>query len=191
MASLAQRWESQLPSDLQKRSVESMEWFKTKARNLKVRPKPLLRGMGSPAKRLEQGKMYMFFYDAKHQQKLPYWDKFPCMIPLDATSKRVLGINLHYLAPRHRILLLNALFEETNNEEFDETTEFRVFYETIKAVTRLKYAKPCIKWYITGRIQSRITEVPAEKWDIVSMMPTAQWQNSHANHVYAESARRF
>jgi|TARA_B110001454_G_scaffold174278_1_gene165760 hypothetical protein len=195
MANLAQRWESQSPSDLQKRSVESMKWFRDKARNLKVRPKALQKGLGTYATHLQQGKMYMFFYNAKWQDKLPYWDRFPCMIPLDVTPNKVLGINLHYIAPRHRLLLLDELFKTTTssaaNEEFDTNTRFRVFYDLVKSVSRLKYAKPCLKSYFSNRIVSRITEVPTNSWEIVGMMPTAQWQKEHANHVYAESRKKF
>ena len=113
------------------------------------------------------------------------------MIPIGSYENKVLGVNLHYIAPRHRILLLDELFRQTNNEAFDDTTRFRVFYEMIKATSRLKYAKPCLKWYISSRIMSRVTEVPTNYWEIVSMMPTALWEGSHANHVYGESRRKF
>jgi len=193
--SLMERWENQSPSSLRKRSLESMNWFKGKARNLKSRQEPLQRDIGqfvggNPIS-LRRGKMYMFFYDAKTKKKLPYWDRFPCMIPLDHREGQILGVNLHYIAPRHRILLLDELFRRTNNEDFDDTTHFRIFYDMIKAVSRLKYAKPCLKWYIAGRIQSRVTEVPTNYWEIVALMPAALWEGAHANHVYAKSRRKF
>jgi len=195
MATLLERWERESPANLRKRSLESMNWFKGKARNLKLRQEPLQRDIGNYVSgnpiSLLSGKMYMFFYDAEHKKKLEYWDRFPCMIPIDFRENQILGINLHYIAPRHRILLLDEMFRTTNNEKFDDTTRFRIFYDLIKSVSRLKYAKPCLKWYSSDRIGSRVTEVPTEYWEIVAMMPTALWQKSNAMKIYAKSARSF
>ena len=72
---LMERWEQQSPSNLRKRSLESMEWFKGKAANLKLRQEPLQRDIGSYVSgnpiSLMQGKMYMFFYDAKTKRHFP------------------------------------------------------------------------------------------------------------------------
>ena len=39
----------------------------------------------------------MFFYDAKTQDKLPYWDYFPLCIPIKKYKNGFMGLNLHYL----------------------------------------------------------------------------------------------
>ena len=61
------------------------------------------------------GKMYMFYYDAKTKDKLPYWDRFPLIFVLDVRPDRFWGVNLHYLPPLYRAKLMNALYKIQNN----------------------------------------------------------------------------
>ena len=49
--------------------------------------------------RTNVGKMYMFFYDAKYKDTLPFFDIFPLVFPIEFYSEGFLGINLHYLPP--------------------------------------------------------------------------------------------
>ena len=63
--------------------------------------------------KLEEGNMYMMFYDAKTKDKLPYCDRFPLVIPFDTVSVKngFYGINLHYIAPIARVGLLEQLYK--------------------------------------------------------------------------------
>ena len=69
------------------------------------------------------GNMYMFFYDPKHKDTLPYYDGFPLVIPIGPAEKGFLGLNLHYLPPALRAKLLDGLMDTTNNKIFDESKE--------------------------------------------------------------------
>ena len=57
----------------------------------------------------EIGKMYLFQYDAKHKDILPYWDRWPLIFPFDNAKGGFYGINLHYLPPGARISLMLSL----------------------------------------------------------------------------------
>ena len=55
------------------------------------------------------GKLNMFFYDPKHKKKLPYYDTFPLVLPIEKYPDGFLGINMHYLPIPLRIRLLLSL----------------------------------------------------------------------------------
>ena len=42
------------------------------------------------------GLLNMFFYDPKMKKKLPYYDRFPLILPIETYSNGFLGINFHY-----------------------------------------------------------------------------------------------
>ena len=47
--------------------------------------------------RLIPGEMYLFFYDPKHKDTLPYYDRLPLVLPFRKVPDGFYGINLHYL----------------------------------------------------------------------------------------------
>lgn len=188
MAGLFEKLQNESPEELQQRSFESLEWFKDNLRYVKLRADQTLRE-GEIVTQLELGKMYMYFYDAKNKDTLPYWDRFPLVIPIRKYATGFLGINFHYIAPRYRVLFLEELFEYTNNKDYDDTTRLRLTYELLKGVSRLKYYKPCLKEYLYGHIRSQFSLVPPQYWEIVAMLPTQQF-NVNANKVYADSRRK-
>ena len=132
----------------------------------------------------------MYLYDAKYQDLMPYWDKFPLTIVFDLLADGFMGINLHYIAPRYRTALLLGLYEIATDNEDDEEQRVILSYQLIKSVSGLRYAKPCVKRYLYGHVNSRIAEVPMENWDMMAMLPSQKF-NVNANTVYAESREKF
>ena len=63
----------------------------------------------SPAAYL--GNMYFFFYNPKHKKTLPWYDTFPLVFPIKSFSDGFLGLNMHYLAPKDRAILMDQLKE--------------------------------------------------------------------------------
>ena len=56
----------------------SLNWYQVQTKNLKnVRPNQLMANTPELTTTILPGNMYMFFYDAKLKDKLPYWDMFP------------------------------------------------------------------------------------------------------------------
>ena len=182
-----------LPEDVESGTEDSLEWFRTNIRDIKLRPDRLMSGLSAVSSSgLKQGKVYMFHYDAKWQEEIPYWDKYPIVIPLEQYKDGFLGINTHYIAPRHRTALLKPLLEELrgNTIEGDGDTRMEVDYNIIQYSNDLRFAKPCIKRYLTTHIGARIVEVPYQQWEAILMLPLAKF-NVNANTVYAESQRKF
>ena len=91
-----------------------------------------------------------------------------------------------------RLVLLKPLLEHIVN--VDETTlddaRMLVDYNLIDGQQDLRFAKPCIKRYLTSHIGARIVEVPYENWETMMMLPLAKF-NVSANTVYADSRRKL
>lgn len=191
--SLLERLQKESPKELAKRSYDSMNWFRKRVQRLRIPARRFYQTSGiEKTDRYIDGKMYMYFYDAKTQEKLPYWDRFPCVIVIeDYRDGSFLGINLHYIPPRYRIRLLDGLFEYTNNEKFDETTRIRMTYQLLTSVAKLKWAKPCIKKYLKSNIVGNALNVDPEYWDLIALLPVTQFQKENANKVYAYAKKEI
>jgi hypothetical protein len=135
------------------------------------------------------GNMYMFFYDAKMRDTLPYWDAFPLIIAMGPAPKGIYGMNLHYLPIPLRAKFLDNLMDITNNNRFDETTKFEVSYQMMKSASKMRYFKPCFKHYLTSQIEGQFAYIPPPEWEIATFLPAAQWQKAGQSAAYRDSRR--
>ena len=173
------------------RSAESRAWFRRKAGALgKVDRNQI---MNEPEMKLTgkqfPGGMFMFFYDPKGKDKLPYYDSFPLTIIVDKAPGGFTGLNLHYLPMVLRAKFLDALMEITDDKKYDENTKFNLSYSMLKRATSMKYFKPCFKRYLMSNVRSRFALVPAPEWEIATFLPTQDFQKSGKSAVWADSRR--
>ena len=110
------------------RSSAARQWLRAKVNDLKPTPATLMRDRQRLRDNTFIGKMYFYFYDPKTKDSMPYYDRFPLVIPIERYSDGFLGLNLHYIHPRQRIILLDKLSETATNKRFDEKTKLRVNY---------------------------------------------------------------
>ena len=188
MTSLFEKLDNESPAELQRRSLDSLDWFRNNVRDIRIRQDQALRE-GEVVTTLELGKMYMYYYDALHKDTLPYFDKFPLVVPIRKYATGFIGLNLHYIAPRYRMILLNEMFEYLNNTNMDESTRFRMTYDLLKSVSRLKYFRPCLKEYLYSQIRSQFSLVPSQYWELVAMLPMQKF-TVNANTVTGKTRYR-
>lgn len=169
------------------RTEESRDWFRKKVQKMRVNRRALMREEPIEMKnRTISGGMYMFFYDAKHRDKLPYWDAFPLVIAVGPAEKGFYGLNLHYLPIALRAKFLDGLMDITTNKRFNETTRFKVSYNYLNRASKLKYFRPCWKHYLASQVEGQFAMVPAPEWEIATFLPTAQWRGNKGQ-VYKDS----
>ena len=173
------------------RTQASREWFKRRVQRLtRINRDALMREEEINRRASHSyGSMFMYFYDPKHKDKLPYYDRFPLTIPIEPAEGGFRGINLQYLPPILRAKFLDALLNVTNNKKYDESTKFRLTYELLNGTRNLRYFKPCFKHYLLSQLKSRFAEVPAPEWEIATFLPTAQWEKASAGRVYSDSRK--
>lgn len=181
------------------RDQDSKEWFRDMAKKIKLNRNKLLSDKTSLKNRMALGSMYMFFYDSKmwaegKQKQLPYYDKFPLIFYLGPSKQHPdlrLGMNLHYLPLKLRARLMDALYEVTNNNRFDDTTKLKITYGILKSAAKFKLFKPTIKSYHKNFFRSRFLKVHSTEWDMALFLPTADWQGARQATVWADSRRKL
>lgn len=133
------------------------------------------------------GAMYMYYYDAKTKDELPYWDKFPLIFPFKIVKGGFYGINLHYLPLQYRAILMDALYDIANNRKYDETTRLRLSYDVLSKASKFRYFKPCVKRYLTSQMRSRFLYVYPSEWDIALFLPLERFVGTRKTTVWKDS----
>ena len=171
------------------RTAESRAWFQKQAGYLgRINNNALLK---EPALKTESdqipGGMFMYFYDPKTKDTLPYYDKFPLTIIVGPAAGGFTGLNLHYLPMVLRAKLLDALMDITSDKKYDDNTRFNLSYNVLKRASSMRYFKPCFKRYLTTNVKSRFARVPASEWEIATFLPTASFEKASKTAVWADS----
>ena len=176
---------------IQARTKESMRWFRTRVSQMKSVNRTSLMKDARNRKRFIYGDMYMYMYDPKHKQTLPYYDRFPLTIPIEPAKGGFLGLNLHYLPQTLRAQFLDQLYDRTNNTKFDESTRFSVTYKMLKGLSGKPYFKACVKHYLTSQIRSSFAIVDSADWEIAIFLPTESFKKSSMENVWKESRKKI
>lgn len=135
------------------------------------------------------GMMYHFVYFPKWEKTLPYWDRNPLVIPIEPYKDGFLGLNLHYLPPKMRLIFLDKLMPLASDMEngMDEKTKMRISYDLLKNSLRYKEFKPTIKRYLFKQVKSKFALVPADDWQFAVFLPTARFVKAPNTEVYKQS----
>lgn len=176
---------------LKPRSGSARDWLRAKINELNPTRQSVVRDKERLRDSTILGKMYFYYYDPKTKENLQYWDKFPLVIPIETYRDGFLGLNLHYISPKQRLVLLDALSEFSNNSKYDETTRLRLTYNNLKNLGKAYRAKPCVKKYLFKHVESRFLEISANEWDIAVLLPFQNFQGASANKVYNDSRTKF
>ena len=165
---------------------DANKWFADQAGQLnstETDPFRMFKDVGAPT----IGKMYFFVYDPKTKNDLPYYDRFPLVIPLKRTPDGFIGLNLHYLPLRYRLIFLRKLLPFAIYNDEDEIKRLRITYPMLDASSKFKEFKPCIKQYLYPHIKSRILAVQHNEWDIAVFLPIQQFKKAQPREVWKDS----
>jgi len=189
MASLFDTLETQaFRAGITARTKESKKWFETNVKKLgAVSRQALLKddALDKVTKTL-WGNMYMYFYDPKLKEELPYYDRFPLIIMVQPAPGGFYGLNLHYLNPRVRAKFLDELMK-TAPKRITDKSRIRARYDLLTSSRKFKEFKPCFKHYLTSHVASKIVRVPMAEWEIAIFLPTEQFKKKGKTAVWAES----
>ena len=135
------------------------------------------------------GHLYMYLYDPKLKETLPYYDRFPLVFPYRKTQDGFIGLNMHYLPYALRIELLDALLAFRNNNRLDETTRLKYSWALIDGVSRYRAAQPCIKQYLMPHVRSQFRRINADDWATAMLLPVERFVGASKQEVWADSKR--
>jgi hypothetical protein len=160
--------------NLASKALQADDWFQDSVKNINKKPDPnkLFKTYSMP----KIGSMFMFVYDPKLKTKLPVYDMYPLVFPVQMYVNGFLGINLHYLPPLARIALLRSLDDIKNNNKYNETTKLNISYRVLKGFsTRFVGVENCIKRYLFSHVRSTFNYVNPTDWEKVALLPLQRW----------------
>ena len=117
--------------DRQAGVLKSASWYRNAVQGIvqKATATGLMRS-GKLNSRPSAGRLNMYFYDPKTKKKLPYYDTFPLVLPVDTFRGGFVGLNFHYLPFLHNLfhkndnnihqMLLNVDLLLMNNDQLGD-----------------------------------------------------------------------
>jgi len=135
------------------------------------------------------GNLYLYLYDPKLKEDLPYYDRFPLVFPFSKTQDGFIGLNMHYLPYQLRMVLLDNLLVFKSNKKMDETTRLKYSWATIDGISRFDAAKPCVKRYLNGHIRSKFRKIDANDWATAMLLPVERFAKANKEVVWQDSKR--
>ena len=173
-----------------KKSNEATEWLRDKALGTRnVDPTRVIKqGMNRARQNVKPGQMFLFQYDPK-TQNLPYHDRFPLVFPFRREGDGFYALNLHYLPPQFRAILMDNLYQLINNFANDETTRLRLTYNILTSTAKFRYFRPCVKHYLNSQVQSRFIYIAPNEWDIAMFLPLHRFKGATVSRVYRDSRK--
>lgn len=185
------------------RTADAREWYRNAAKNYgatirkggaqagridyaRISEKKLMRE--DPARltnTIEPGQMYMYIYDPKWKDELPFYDRFPLVFPFRVESDRFWGINMHYLPLRPRAMLMDALYDLKNNDRYDTTTKLKMSYGVLNSAAKFKYFRPCIKQYLFSHLKTQFMFIHPSEWDVALFLPVEKFTKATKTQVWA------
>ena len=182
------------------RTAAARDWYRQQAKDITRQQRnrsqgdKLIKELKSDAERRQDnrfmmGNMYLFAYDPKHKDTLPYYDRFPLIFPINKAKGGFLGINMHYLPPILRAKLMDELYKVLNNKNFDETTKLTASYKVLNSAAKFKEFRPCIKHYLSAHVRTKPAYINPSEWDIALFLPTQKFVGATATQVYADSRK--
>ncbi len=180
-----------LTGDSKTETANSVQWL-TQQANRSVAQMSPSRVIGNQQNQLVNqitvGHMYLFAYDPKTKDDLPYYDKFPLIFPFSRVDGGFYGINMHYLPPLLRAKLMDSLYSLAVSST-DDNQKLRLSYQILNSASQFKYFKPCVKHYLNSHVKSRFLWVPSQSWDRVLFLPLERFAKSNKQRVWRDSRR--
>ena len=160
-------------SKLRKSGKEPYQWYRNRIKELGTPSQTQLIRDGKITGRVNFGALNMFIYDPKLKNKLPYYDTFPLVLPIERYRDGFLGINFHYLPYALRARLMSRLDPNAN-------------YSALKNV---RLVKPTLKRYLNSNVRSRFRKLEEEDFMTAIMLPVQRFRKSSASKVWSDSRK--
>jgi len=149
---------------------KSYDWYRKKVATMTTPGARSLINKGKATLRPKYGIMNLFGYDPKHKDRLPYYDSFPLILPLEPAKGGFIGLNFHYLPPLARVRFLRSLANTTTNKKFDKSTRYRINWRNNT------FMKKTAKHYLFNHVRTSFLNITAEEMAIAIFLPVARFK---------------
>lgn len=164
----------------------SVRWFRQQIRDLGTPAPRELISEGKVRAAPMFGKMNFYLYDPKYKAKLPYYDRFPLILPIEIAEGGFIGLNFHYLSIPMRVKLLNVISEYASDDKLTDKTRIRLTWNRIK---RNPLVKPTVKRYLLEHVRSPFRVIDADEMMTAVLLPVQKFVKASETQVYSDSRR--
>lgn len=150
-----------------------------------MRPEKAMKSeIGQLVNRVDWGNMYLFMYDPKLKNVLPYYDQFPLVLPFRLIPDGFLGLNLHYLRPLLRMKLLGNLMQLATNNKYNRNTRIQMSWSILNNAARFPEVFPCVKRYKYTHVKTRFLKVNPKDWNAAILLPIETFRGDSKTNVH-------
>lgn len=161
----------------------SATWYRSRIKELQeITPDKIMRHRSAFRDRPVKGEVYCFVYDPKHKDTLPYYDTFPLVLPLSVDKDSFLGLNFHYISPKFRFFLLDAIKKNGRGIH-----KLNISWQIIASFAGTKSAQHCLKRYLFSHMRTPLRKIRAEDVPTALLLPIEKFHKSTKQNVW----RRF
>lgn len=158
----------------------SASWYSSKIRELKsITQADLMRHKAMYTTKPKRGEIYCFGYDPKYKDTLPYYDTFPLVLPLSADDESFLGLNFHYLSPKDRFFLLQAIQKHGRGIH-----KMNVTWDIVASFANSKKVQHCLKRYLFSHMQTPMRRIRQEDIPTALLLPVEQFVKASKQTVW-------
>ena len=150
---------------------KSYDWYKKQVAKMTTPGARALINAGKATIRPKYGVLNLFGYDPKLKSVLPYYDRFPLIMPLDAAKGGFYGLNFHYLQPGARAAFLRQLSKYASDKRYDKRTR----YNLSDGIPNNSYFKRTIKHYLWNHVRTSFLNITPDEMAIGIFLPVAKW----------------
>ena len=149
---------------------KSYDWYRKQVQSMTTPGARSLIRSGKATLRPKYGIMNLFGYDPKHKERLPYYDTFPLIFPLEPAKGGFIGLNFHYLKPGARAAFLRSLANTTTDKKFDKKTRYRINWRNNA------FMRKTAKHYLFNHVRTSFLNITAEEMAIAIFLPVARFK---------------
>ncbi len=149
---------------------KSYDWYRKQVRSMTTPGARSLINKGKATLRPKYGIMNLFGYDPKWKAKLPYYDEFPLIMPLEPAKGGFIGLNFHYLPYAVRVAFLRSLANTATDKRFDKKTRYNIAWRNNA------YFKKTAKHYLWNHVRTMFLNIPADEMAIAVFLPVAKFK---------------
>ena len=137
---------------------KSYDWYRKQVNAMTTPGARALINQGKATMRPKYGIMNLFGYDPKHKATLPYYDRFPLILPLQGAKGGFYGLNFHYLPMAQRVLFLRQLSKYASDKNFDKKTRYMLDW------VNNPYFRKTTKRYLNSQVRTSFLMYLQTRW---------------------------
>lgn len=127
------------------------------------------------------GGMYLYVYDAKYKDKLPFWDAAPLIVVIQWKEGGFDGLNFHYLPLKDRLILLKTLKGLAGGAD---KRYMLLSYKLLLKMSNTNWSF-AYKRYLFSHCRGRFIEIPPSEWELALSLQTANWKKASEATVHS------